>query len=106
MLSQKLHRNFFCKERSLCLAGESVEEWGVWEHAILVLGIGQLSQKSHGVFLGDLISQVGEDVLELSQHHGTVLVLVVELAELDVVVVVASVLGGLEGLVDKLVDLI
>merc|ERR1711881_511050 len=92
--------------RSLCLAAKPVEEGAVWEETILILGVSQLSQQSHGVLLGDLISQVGQDVLELSQHHGSVLVLVVELAELNVVVVVSGVLRGLEGLVDELGDLV
>jgi len=90
----------------LCLAGEPVQEGLVGEHAVLVLGVSQLGQESHGVFLGDLISQVGEDVLELSQHHGSVLVLVVELAELDVVVVGSGALWGGDGLVDQGDDLV
>ena len=40
----------------LCLSGEPVEEWAVGEHAVLILGVSQLGQKSHGVLLGDLIS--------------------------------------------------
>merc|ERR1712042_45971 len=84
----------------LCLASQPVEEGSIWEEAILILRVSQFSQESHGVFLGNLISQVAQDVLEFSQHHGSVLVLVVELAELDVVVVVARVLWGLQGLVD------
>jgi len=90
----------------LCLAGEPVQEGLVGEHAVLIFGVSQLSQKGHGVFLGDLISQVGEDVLELSQHHGAVLVLVVELAELDVVVVGAGALWGLDGVVDESDDVV
>ena len=54
----------------------------------------------------NIITQVGEDVLELSQHHGAVLVLVVQLAELNVVVVVARALWGLQGLVDELGDVV
>ena len=46
------------------------------------------------------ITQVGKDVLELGQHHGSVLVLVVQLAQLDVVVVVTLLVGGGLGLVD------
>jgi hypothetical protein len=45
-------------------------------------------------------TQVGENVLELSQHHGAVLVLVVQLAQLNVVVVVTLLVGGSLGLVD------
>ena len=46
------------------------------------------------------LTQVAEDVLELSQHHGAVLVLVVELAQLDVVVEGSLTVGGLLSLVD------
>ncbi len=38
-----------------------------------------------------ILTEVGEDVLQLGEHHGSVLVLVVELAELHVVVEVADV---------------
>ena len=55
----------------------------------------------HQDFVPDLVTQVGEDVLKLGQHHGAVLVLVVELAEFDVVVVVALTVGSLLGLVNK-----
>merc|ERR1712226_264676 len=30
----------------LCLSGEPVEEWGIGEHAVLILGVSQLGQKS------------------------------------------------------------
>jgi len=90
----------------LCLAGEPVQEGLVGEHAVLILRVSQLSQKGHGVLLGDLISQVGQDVLELSQHHGSVLVLVVKLAQLNVVVVGSGALWGLDGGVDESNDII
>lgn len=62
----------------LFLCGQSLEEGLVGEEAVLVLGVGELLEDSLGVLLGDLIGQVGDEILELGQHHGTVLVLVVE----------------------------
>lgn len=62
----------------LFLCGQSLEEGLVGEEAVLVLGVGELLENSLGVLLGDLIGQVGDEILELGQHHGTVLVLVVE----------------------------
>merc|ERR1711936_212454 len=46
------------------------------------------------VVLGDLVTEVAEDVVQLSQHHGAVAVLVVQLEELQVVVVGALGVGG------------
>lgn len=42
------------------------------------------------------LTQVGQDVFELSQHHGTILVFVVQFAQLGVVMVVARALWGLD----------
>ena len=52
------------------------------------------------------LTQVGQDVFELGQHHGSVLVLVVELAEFDKVVVVTGVLRLLQSLLSKGDDLV
>ena len=46
------------------------------------------------------LTQVGQDVFELSQHHGSVFVFVVQFAQFNVVMVVAVVFGGLQGSVD------
>ena len=71
----------------LGLASQSVNEWHIWEESILILRVAKLSEKLLDIFLGDFISKIGEDVLELSEHHGSVVVFVIKLKELNVVVV-------------------
>merc|ERR1712113_299607 len=71
----------------LSLASQSINEAHVWEHAILIFGITELSEQLLDILLGDLISKVAEDVVKLSKHHGAVAVFVVELEELNIVVV-------------------
>merc|ERR1719499_597467 len=79
----------------LGLAGESVEEAHVWEHAILILGVTELSKQLLDISLGHLITEIAQDVVKLSQHHGAVGVLVVQLQQLKVVVVISlGVRGG------------
>ena len=39
------------------------------------------------------LTKIAQDVLKLGQHHGSILVLVVQLAQLNVVMVVARVVG-------------
>ncbi len=85
---------------------ESLHEGLVREEAVLVLGITELLQQFGRVLLGDLIGQVGEDVLQLGEHHGAVLVLVVELAQLDVVVSGALAVLGLLRLVNEFDDVV
>ena len=46
------------------------------------------------------LTQVGQDVFKLSQHHGSILIFVVQFAQFNVVMVVAVVFGGLQGSVD------
>ena len=46
------------------------------------------------------LTQVGQDVFKLSQHHGSILVFVVQFAQFNVVMVVAVVFGGLQGSID------
>merc|ERR1712113_1373807 len=71
----------------LSLASQSINEAHVWEHAIFIFGITELSEQLLDILLGDLISKVAEDVVKLSKHHGAVAVFVVELEELNIVVV-------------------
>ena len=52
------------------------------------------------------LTQVGQDVFELSQHHGSVFVFVVQFAQFNVVMVVAMVFGGLQGSVDHGDDIV
>ena len=93
-------------EANLCLAAKLVQEWCVREETILVLLASQLVKHLGSILLGDHVSQVAQDVLQLGQHHGAVLVLVVELAELDKVVVVTRVLRLLQSLLSQGDDLI
>jgi hypothetical protein len=90
----------------LCLSAQPVQEGLVGDETILVLLVSQLLEELLSVLLGDLITQVGQEVVELGQHHGSVLVLVVELAQLDVVVVVSGIIGLLDGLLHEGNDLI
>ena len=83
-----------CTVHFLGLASEPVQEGHVGEQTILVLGVTQLSEQLLDVVLGDLVTEVAEDVVQLSQHHGAVAVLVVQLEELQVVVVGALRVGG------------
>merc|ERR1712117_842298 len=82
-------------ETPLGLAGQSVQEAHVREHAILILGVTELSKQLLDISLGHLITKIAEDVVKLSQHHGAVGVLVVQLQQLKVVVVISlGVRGG------------
>ena len=56
----------------LGLAGQSVQEAHVREHAILILGVAELSKQLLDISLGHLITEIAEDVVKLSQHHGAV----------------------------------
>merc|ERR1719318_872050 len=59
----------------LGLAGQSVDEWHVWEESILILRITELSKQFLDIFLGDLVSKIGKDVFKLSKHHAWLLFL-------------------------------
>merc|ERR1711955_51198 len=58
------------------------------------------------MLLGDLVSQVAEDVVKLSQHHGAVGVFVVQLEELHIVVVCSLAVRSLDGSVALLYNLV
>merc|ERR1719219_1220839 len=88
---RSLHSNI------LGLAGQSVQEGHVGEQAVLVLGLAQLSEQVLHVGLGDLVTEVAKDVVQLGQHHSAVAVLVVELQQLQVVVVASLGVGGGHG---------
>ena len=53
-----------------------------------------------------IFTKVGKDVLQLGEHHGAVAVLVVQLAQVHVVLVAAAAVGGGLGLLDLLHDLV
>merc|ERR1712241_885620 len=97
---------YFGLGTNLSLAAQSVDEWSVWEETIFIFWIGQFSEESKSIFFGDLISQVGQDVFKLSQHHGSILVFVVQFAQFDVVMVVATHFWGLHGSLDHFDDFI
>merc|ERR1719403_687268 len=82
----------------LGLASEPVQEGHVGEEAVLILRVADLGEHLLHVLLGDLVSQVAQDVVQLSEHHGAVLVFVVQLQQLHVVGVGSLAVGGLQGL--------
>merc|ERR1719228_51217 len=88
------------------LAAQFVQEWTVGEEAILILLTGQFIQKLGTVLLGDLITHKRQESFELSQHHGSILVFVVQFAQLNVVMIVSSVFWLLDSLLDKGYNLI
>merc|ERR1739849_67224 len=94
------------EDANLCLAAKLVQEWRVREETILVLLASQLIKHLGGILLGDQVTHVAQNVLQLGQHHGAVLVLVIELAQLDKVVVVTNNLRLLQSLLDKADDLV
>ena len=47
------------------------------------------------------LTQVAQKVLELSQHHGTIFIFVIQFAEFNVVMVIARVFWFLDGLLNK-----
>merc|ERR1712080_645514 len=63
----------------LSLSAQSVDEWSVWEETIFIFWVSQFGEEGKSIFFWDLISQVGQ---------------------VNVVMVVAMVFGGLQGSVD------
>ena len=53
-----------------------------------------------------LLTKIAQDIFELSHHHGTIIIFVVQFAQLHVVMVVSRVFWLLDGLVHKADDLI
>ena len=49
-----------------------VQEAHVGEETVLILGVAELSKELLDILLGDLVSEIAEDVVKLSQHHGAV----------------------------------
>jgi len=94
------------QEEFLGLAAQSVNEWHVGEESVLILWVAKLSEQLLDIFLGDFISKIGKDVLELSKHHGSVAVFVIKLKEFNIVVVGSRGVGGVLGSIDLLDDII
>ena len=94
------------RRQQLGLAGETVKEGHVGEESVLILRVADLSEHLLHILLGDLVSKVAQDVVELSEHHGAVLVFVVQLQELEVVVVCSLAVGGLQGRLNHADDIV
>merc|ERR1712018_487843 len=90
----------------LGLATQPVQEGHVGEQTILVLGVAQLSEQLLDIVLGHFVTEVAEDVVKLSEHHGAVAVFVVELEELQVVSVGSLGVRGGNGGLDLLDDIV
>merc|ERR1712241_636935 len=69
------------------LAAQFVQEGSVGEETILILSTGQFIQKLGAVFLGDFIAHKRQEGFELSQHHGSIFIFVVQFAQLNVVMI-------------------
>merc|ERR1739845_117534 len=76
------------------------------EEAILILCTSQFFEKLSTILLGDLITHKRQESFEFSQHHGSILIFVVQFAQLNVVMVVSSVFWLLNSLLDKGYNLI
>merc|ERR1711935_196180 len=71
-----------------------LEEGDEWHESIIVSGVAQLLHQTLGVLLGQLLSEVGEELEELVLNDG----FVVQLHDLNKVVEASLVLGVLAGL--------
>merc|ERR1711992_318254 len=88
------------------LAAQFVQEGTVGEETIFILSSSQFIQKLGAIILGDFITHKRQESFKLSQHHGSILIFVVQFAQLNVVMVVTSVFWLLDGLLDKGYNLI
>merc|ERR1711892_660957 len=75
-----------------------LEEGDEWHESIIVSGVAELLHQALGVLLGQLLSEVGEELEELVLNDGVVVVFVVQLHDLNKVVEASLVLGVLAGL--------
>merc|ERR1712158_119573 len=96
---------FFVVILRLCigylLAAQFVQEGTVGEETIFILSSGQFIQKLGTIILGNFITHKRQESFKFSQHHGSILIFVVQFAQLNVVVVVTSVFWLLDCLLDK-----
>jgi len=88
------------------LAAQFVQEGSVGEETVLILSSGQFIQKLGAVFLWDFITHKRQEGFELSQHHGSIFIFVIQFAQLNVVMIVSSVFWLLDSLLDKGYNLI
>jgi len=78
----------------------ALQERFIWDETIVILGVAALLDQDVDLLTLQLLTKGEEDVLQLAQHHGAVLHLVVELQALNEVLVGAGVLGFLHVSVD------
>merc|ERR1712027_144362 len=83
------------------LAAQFVQEGTVGEETIFILSSSQFIQKLGAILLGNFITHKRQESFKLSQHHGSILIFVVQFAQLNIVVVVTSVFWLLDCLLDK-----
>merc|ERR1712020_410045 len=83
------------------LAAQFVQEGSIGEETIFILSSSQFIQKLGAILLGNFITHKRQESLKLSQHHGSIFIFVVQFAQLNVVMVVSSVLWLLYCLLDK-----
>jgi len=76
------------------------EERFIWDETIIILGVAALLDEDVDLLPLQLLSQGEEDVLQLTQHHGSVLLFVVQLQTLNEVLEGPGVLGLLHLRVD------
>lgn len=82
------------------LADQSVDEGSVREHTILIFWVAKLGEQFQHLILGDFITKIGKDVLQFSEHHGAIAIFVVQFAQVNVVLVGATAVGGILGFLD------
>jgi len=83
----------------LLSCAHTLKEGNERHESILVLGLAELLHQSLGLFLGQLLTKVGQQPEELISKHGVVVIFVVELQDLNEVMESTLVLGVLAGLV-------
>jgi len=77
-----------------------LQEGDEGSETVIIVGLAELLHQRLGLLLVELLSEVGEEQVELVRQDGVVLVLVVQLQDLNEVVESTLVLGLLAGLVD------
>jgi len=81
------------------LGAQFLEEGVVWDETIFILLWCELSKGDPDLFLLHGLSQGGKDVLKLSEHHGAILLFVIEFHTFNEVFITSLALLLLDGLV-------
>merc|ERR1719384_1302965 len=91
---------YFCSSGLLLLSStHSLQERNEGHEAILILRFTKFLHKTLGLFLGELLSKVGEKTEKLVSNHGVVVIFVIKLKDFNEVVESTLVLGVLACLV-------